>query len=479
MFAQTSNPTSGRLVDFLALKDSDPDDPMVTFTADATNAYYQVPETEEFYVEPPVEWKIWRESKSLSSDDVVWKLKKQLPGRRAAAARWCDYTRDRLQEAGIVQYPAQQHFYAKPGTRIFMESHMDDFHGCGRRSEVQQILPELKAKFKLKASDVVVEGAYSHLKRVRWRLPDATIIAANSKHEKNVIKALGLEGANGAATPHLAEDRPTDSTPLDTTRSKTFRQCVMGLLYLCTDRMYIQYEIHELTSELKVPTEYDYRRLVRVARYLISHPERGTIFRRPEGKTGHVKLSVTTDTDWAGDKRTRKSRACALIRADGCLLASIVRKQSFLALSSAEAEFGGLHTGVIETYPFKMLLEWLGFVVSWEAHTDSSAARSMCHRGGVGKVRHMDLRLLWTQAAVKRLGLNVHKVEGTRNGADLGTKKHTGEDIARLSVLCDMVCLEDFQKPKDVEVGRITFEPMTSLESALKTLVQVIMFEVA
>ena len=140
---------------------------------------------------------------------------------------------------------------------------------------------------------------------------------------------------------------------------------------------------------------------MRVGRYLVSHRRRATVLRLYRSEPNHIKLGTEVDTDWAGDKITRRSRCCFHIRADGAILASSVRRQSFLAMSSGEAEFGGIHTGAIESYPFKLLFEWLGFRVTLEVKTDSAAVKGACHRLGTGKTRHMDLRLLWNQHAVK------------------------------------------------------------------------------
>ena len=60
---------------------------------------------------------------------------------------------------------------------------------------------------------------------------------------------------------------------------------------------------------------------------------------------GVVELDTHTDTDWAGDKETRKSVACCHHNLDGCCIATTVRQQGFLAMSSAEAELGGIHSG--------------------------------------------------------------------------------------------------------------------------------------
>ena len=116
-----------------------------------------------------------------------------------------------------------------------------------------------------------------------------------------------------------------------------------------------------------------------------------------------------------------------------------MRQQSFVALSSGEAEFGGVHTASTESLIFKRLFEWLGMTVKWIVQTDSSAAKGMSMRQGVGRVRHLDTRLLWTQQAVIFLHLIIKKVDGKHNRADLGTKKHSDLELQRLRRLCSIV----------------------------------------
>ena len=54
--------------------------------------------------------------------------------------------------------------------------------------------------------------------------------------------------------------------------------------------------------------------------------------------------------------------------------------------------------------------------------TDSSAAKSFVSRRGLGKMRHLEIRDLWLQAEVEQGRLEVHKVKGDQNPADLMTK---------------------------------------------------------
>ena len=62
-------------------------------------------------------------------------------------------------------------------------------------------------------------------------------------------------------------------------------------------------------------------------------------------------------------------------------------------------------------------------------YTDSSAARGIIHRAGLGKLRHLETGYLWLQSAVKAKKLQVRKVLGTENPADLLTKHLAAADM--------------------------------------------------
>ena len=60
--------------------------------------------------------------------DVVWKLEKQLPGRRAASREWVGYAADHIGDCGLERNEACPQFYRKPMPRLSLELHMDDFY---------------------------------------------------------------------------------------------------------------------------------------------------------------------------------------------------------------------------------------------------------------------------------------------------------------------------------------------------------------
>lgn len=67
--------------------------------------------------------------------------------------------------------------------------------------------------------------------------------------------------------------------------------------------------------------------------------------------------------------------------------------------------------------------------MSLRLRSDSSAARGLCHRQGVGRIRHMDAKYLWIQDCVKRGEAKLSKIDGEENPADIGTKPLTAARI--------------------------------------------------
>ena len=66
-----------------------------------------------------------------------------------------------------------------------------------------------------------------------------------------------------------------------------------------------------------------------------------------------------------------------------------------------------------------------------EVFTDSSAARGIAIRRGLGKVRHIAVCQLWLQDKVNEGEIRVSKMKGTENQADIPTKHVTASTLER------------------------------------------------
>ena len=81
----------------------------------------------------------------------------------------------------------------------------------------------------------------------------------------------------------------------------------------------------------------------------------------------------------------------------------------------------------------------LGLRFELDLETDSSAAKGVASRRGVGKIRHLHTPLLWLQGRVRRKELKVWKIDGKTNEADIGTKALNGEALDAIMKRLDFV----------------------------------------
>ena len=96
--------------------------------------------------------------------------------------------------------------------------------------------------------------------------------------------------------------------------------------------------------------------------------------------------------------------------------------QKSVTLSSGEAELVGVVKATGEALGLQSLAADLGGSLQVRVHADSSAAIGICNRTGVGRVRHLAVGQLWVQSKVRDKSIELYKVHGLSNPADLFTK---------------------------------------------------------
>jgi hypothetical protein len=105
--------------------------------------------------------------------------------------------------------------------------------------------------------------------------------------------------------------------------------------------------------------------------------------------------------------------------------------QAITAMSSGEAEFYGIVRGSSQGIGFRNLLMDLGVHAQVVICTDASAAKGMASRKGSGKVRHVEVNQLWVQEKVASGDIQLRKVCGFDNHADIFTKSLNQENMLR------------------------------------------------
>ena len=150
-------------------------------------------------------------------------------------------------------------------------------------------------------------------------------------------------------------------------------------------------------------------------------------------------LEVITDSDYAGRRDDRKSTSSFQIYIDGNLIESRVRSQKAIALSSGEAEFVSVVAGCSDGMLIKHLWqEMSGEECKMNVRSDSSAARAMVQRQGIGRVRHLDASLLWAQKEKEKV-LSIAAIPTELNCADVGTKSLTKKRLFGLLYMMKVI----------------------------------------
>ena len=195
-----------------------------------------------------------------------------------------------------------------------------------------------------------------------------------------------------------------------------------------------------MTKDMKDPRDGSMMaKLHRLARYLNGTRDHGAWLKKEEGEI--QKLIIHSDSDWANCKKNRKSCACAMFSVGNCLLYSYARSLQMLCLSCGEAEFNGGVAACSEGLFLKGLLAFVGQPVSMEVYLDSSAARGVFQQQGVGRIRHLEVKSLWVQDALRRKLFSLHSVSTRRKL--LSTK---GLSMVRFHELPKMIGIGSFEE---------------------------------
>ena len=247
-------------------------------------------------------------------------------------------------------------------------------------------------------------------------------LKADEKHAKRLVEFFELDvDSRSMIYPGSKEGNAEDVEDCELTKNESTvsRGLAATANYLSADRYDMQFAAKELCRDMAIPKTSSMRKMKMMARYFLGHPE---LEIRYENQPPQSTMTVYVDSDWAGCLDTRRSTSGGVMCLGGHCVKSWASTQAILAISSGEAEFYALVEGASRALGGQSLCRDLGRDVKIKLFTDSSAAKGIAHRNGIGKMRHLETKYLWIQDVIKNRELEVCKVLGTENPGDIGTK---------------------------------------------------------
>ena len=191
--------------------------------------------------------------------------------------------------------------------------------------------------------------------------------------------------------------------------AKVFRGLAARQNFLNLDCPGLQFSSESCSREMATPKIGPWRKLKKVARYLV----RKRVIWRYDWREEMERAFVVTDSDWGGNCKDRRSASGGVFMLGGHCIKTRSATQRAYALSSAETELYGMVEGATRSKGLVSLARELGFgglSLSFELGTDSSAAKSFVNRRGLGKMRHLQVHDLWLQKEVRQGGIVIHEV---------------------------------------------------------------------
>ena len=155
------------------------------------------------------------------------------------------------------------------------------------------------------------------------------------------------------------------------------------------------------------------------------------------------------DADFAGCRVSRKSTGGGCLVWAGGTMKSWTKTLPTLALSTGEAELGAIVRGVTEADGVVAILKDFGFSPTITLKSDASAAIGIVQRLGLGRVRHLAVSDLWVQQRMRSKDMDIEKVNGLENPADLLTKSMDRARSAKLTTLLNLHLPLDMEQTWD------------------------------
>ncbi|KAF7368162.1 Transcription factor [Mycena venus] len=357
----------------------------------------------------------------------IWKLHKALYGLKDAGRIWYDTLCKHLFELGFTRSGADHSvFYRITGTEhIYLGIHVDDTISTGNNLDTLiQLEQELNNKFPLK-----IIGDATHFLGISIQQDRATgtISLGQTSYIDDVVALAGLENAKPASSPLTPGARltrefcPKTEEEIGDMRDVPYRAVVGSLIWIANHtRADIAYATSLLSQFLANPGRVHWEAAKHVVRYLKGTRDKRLTF----GKTPD-RLAGYSDSSWGSEALDWRSMSGYAFILFGGAICWSAKKQTSVALSTAEAEYIALARATkevmwIRTFMQEVFQITLGPIA---IHVDNQAAIAMAKNDSLhSRTKHIALPYHFVRHAVASRIISLTWIASDANVADIFTK---------------------------------------------------------
>ena len=385
----------------------------------------------------------------LGKESLVCKLKKSLYGLKQSPRCWNKVFHEYMESIGFKQSTADPCVYVRSTeTLAVVAIYVDDLIIVTQTTaEMQELKNNLAAQFKMK--DL---GKLHYCLGISIKQDDKNkcLWLHQNQYIDNILHNYGLSEAKTVSTPSDLSVNLTQndgvSRDLDV-NSQQYQSMVGSLLYAAmATRPDIAQAVGVVSKFSAKPTEAHLTAVKRIFRYL-----KGTTnlaLRYSKGENGT--LTGYSDADWAGDRDDRHSTTGHVFLMSGGAVSWLSKKQTTVALSTAEAEYIALCSATQETVWLRRLLMDLNLnpCNATTLMEDNQSAIAIA-RNPVAHTRtkHIDIRYHYVREAVQEGTIDICYCPSADMIADILTKPLSRERFEKLRLQMGMNKMIDIVRP--------------------------------
>jgi hypothetical protein len=380
---------------------------------DVSTAFLHGNLAEDIYVQQP-------EGFHVGGPNTVCKLHKALYGLKQAPKAWYDTISNVLVSAGFIISDADPSLFilnTVEGSVVYLLLYVDDILLLSQAMlAITDIKSLLSSNFSVK--DLGEAKHFLGMQIKQERDPNGVLVSITLSNEKlicDMLDSFDLTGEKPKSTPldrsmKLKKDQGTPLPP-----NNRYRELVGGVLYLSnTTRPDIAYSASLLARFSNSPTSQHWGAGIFLLKYLSGTKELGLMWEKSKGGIiGYV------DSDFAGDLDGYRSTSGFVFLSDGTAISWGSKLQKLAALSTVEAEFVAMSSGVQEAL-------WLSKLVHDVGEDLGAAVILSDNTGALANIRGIPI-----SPRTKHIGVRFHRVRGEVVKGNINPQYiHTSENVA-------------------------------------------------
>lgn len=315
------------------------------YQLDVKSAFLNGEIEEEVYVEQPQGYKVQGE------EDKVYRLKKALYGLKQAPRAWNNKIDKYLVEHRFLKSPSEPSLYVKMQGNHFLILclYVDDLIYTGNNS---QMMEEFK-KAMMQEYEMTDLGLMRYFLGMQVKQRPGQIFISQEKYADDLLKKFNMQDCKPLATPMAMNEKLSKDDGQNKVDATVYRSLVGSLIYLTNSRPDIVHAVSIVSRFMSNPSKAHFAAAKRILRYVKGTKDFGILYEADRD----FNLTGYTDSDWAGSTDDRKSTSGYVFLLGNKAISWASKKQTTVALSSAEAEYMAATSAACEATWLRKILQ--------------------------------------------------------------------------------------------------------------------------